>query len=192
MARRNRAGSTRLAIALLGVCASAALALQAPDDIDVDVREVGNLVVIDVAMHVAAPPRVAWDVLTDFDNMARIVSSVESSRVLEGSAERVVVHQTGAYHEGLLRFGYETLREVRLTPYSAMQSRLIRGTLARLDGDTRLAAAPGGGTQIVSHGECVPGQWIPPVVGRHFIARATRLQYAEMRREMLRRAAVTP
>lgn len=179
------------AIAVAGfACVSLAFALTDADadDIEVDVHEAGPVIVIDVAMHARVPQAVAWNVLTDFDNMARIVSTVESSRIVEARPDRVVVFQKGAYREGLLSFDYETLREVELRPNTAMRSRLIRGSLERLDGETRLSRGRGGGTDIVSHGECIPGGWVPHFMGIPFVRKATRVQYAEMRREMTRRA----
>ena len=130
--------------------------------------------------------REAWEVLTDFEHMASIIGNLESSRVLERGDGRVVVAQKGTRSEGPLRFDFETVREVELRPYSYMRSHLIRGTVERLEGTTTLTPH-NDGTFIASHGTCVPGTWVPPLIGEIFLRKATREQYADMRREMLRR-----
>jgi hypothetical protein len=168
------------------VCGPLAPAAAPNDAIDVAVRRDGEAILIDVVVRAPVSQQEAWDVLTDFDRMASIVGNLEFSRVLERDGNRVVVAQRGGRTEGLLRFSFETVREVELHPTSLMRARLIRGNIARLEGTTALLST-GEGTQIVSHGLCVPGQWVPPVLGELFIEKATREQYADLRREMLKR-----
>jgi hypothetical protein len=155
-------------------------------DIVVDVRQVGDVVIIDAKFHAPVAQVRAWGVLTDFENMARIVSNLETSTVLSRGDSRLVVAQTGYEREGILSFAFETVRQVDLRPFSEIRSQLLRGSLRRLDGTTYLITRDGG-TDIVSHGECVPGTWVPPVVGLLFTQRAARKQFAELRREMIRR-----
>jgi hypothetical protein len=157
------------------------------DEIRVDVKTSGETITVDVVTFVRVPQRDAWDVLTDFDRMAAIVSNLKSSRVLERNGTRVVVEQKGAQTEGFLHFEFETVREIELVPYSNMTSRLLRGSLKRMEGWTRLTPSENG-TLLVSHGEFETGQWLPPVVGPLFIRNATHRQYEEMRSEMIRRA----
>jgi hypothetical protein len=156
-------------------------------DIVVDVRQQGDVVIIDAKFHAPVAQNRAWEVLTDFENMARIVSNLETSAVLSRSEGRLVVAQTGSEREGMLSFSFETVRQVDLRPMSEIHSRLLRGSLKRLDGSTSLVARDEG-TDVTSHGECVPGVWVPPVVGVLFTQRAARKQFAELRREMIRRA----
>ncbi len=183
--RRVRVAAALVVLLCGGVaCATAG----GGDDITVDVRQSADTLIVDVRLHVAASPAETWEVLTDFDRMPTFVSNLRSSRVLERTPERVIVEQKGSQREGLLAFDFETVREVRLHPIEHMESRLIRGSMQRLDGQTWLIPRAGG-TDIATHGECLPRQWIPPVVGVLFIRNATRLQYEEMRREILLRAA---
>jgi hypothetical protein len=180
---RRTAHSFALAAIVCGPLAPAA----APNDaIDVAVHRDGEAILIDVFLRAPVSQQEAWDVLTDFDRMASIVGNLEFSRVLEREGNRVVVAQRGGRTEGLLRFSFETVREVELHPTSLMRARLIRGNIARLEGTTALMPS-GEATQIVSHGLCVPGRWVPPVLGELFIENATREQYADLRREMLKR-----
>jgi hypothetical protein len=182
--------SPRAALAAAALaCVPLTLAATDPDaDIDVKVTRAGDTLVIDVGARVPVSQQEAWDVLTDFDHMATIVSNLESSRVLERSDGRVVVAQKGGRNEGVLRFAFETVREVELRPYSYMRAHLLSGTVERLDGTTTLTPR-NDGTFIASHGDCVTGTWVPPLVGEIFLRNATREQYADLRREMIRRHA---
>jgi Polyketide cyclase / dehydrase and lipid transport len=174
--------ATAMAIGSSG-CLAAATDEQ---DVRVAVNISGNVVTVDVDLHVAASAEEAWDVLTDFDHMAEIVTNLRVSRVLSRSATRVIVAQEGSASVGLLSFSFDTVREISLKPYSEMQARLIRGSMRMMEGTTRLFATPTG-TGIVSHGEFIPDVWIPPVIGAAFIEAETRKQFAEMRTEMIRR-----
>jgi hypothetical protein len=162
---------------------------EADDEIRVDVQRSGETaLVIDVVAFMRVPQREAWDVLTDFDRMAEIVSNLRTSRVLERNGTRIVVEQRGGQSNGVLRFDFETVREVELVPYSTMHSHLLRGSIKRMEGWTRLVPVENG-TYVVSHGEIDTGQWLPPMLGPHFVGKATRRQYEEMRAEMIRRTA---
>ena len=74
---------------------------------------------------------------------------------------------------GPFSFPVESVREIRLVPFESMQQRLLSGSMKRLDVTTRLAPE-GSGTRITNHTESIPDVWIPPIVGRLFIAHETR------------------
>jgi carbon monoxide dehydrogenase subunit G len=159
-----------------------------PDhELVVQVKQSGTRFTIEVSMHVDAPQAEVWNVLTDFERMAQIVSNLESSRIVSRQGTSLVVEQRGSETQGLLKFAFHSVRNVELRPHAEMHSTLITGSMRRLNGVTRLAATPRG-TRVTSLGELVPEVWIPPLVGARFLERATRKQYAEMRDEMLRRS----
>ena len=184
--RPLRAGLLALLIGLPGPPAGSTIG--DPDrDLVVHVKQAGTLITIEVSMHVDAPQVEVWNVLTDFDRMAQIVSNLESSRIVSRQGNRVVVEQRGSETHGLIKFAFHSVRNVELEPHGEMHSTLITGSMLRLDGVTRLATT-GRGTRVTSLGELVPPTWIPPVVGAHFLEKATRKQYVEMREEMIRRS----
>lgn len=158
------------------------------DDLSVRVSPSGDAFDIDVVLRVHAPLMAVWDVLTDFDGMARIVSNLRTSRVVSREGNRLVVAQEGVEVQGPLRFDFHSLREVELSPPFEMVARLIRGSMRGLEGWTRLARTADA-TLVSSHGRLEPGHWVPSLLAPPFMERATARQYAEMRAEMLRRAA---
>ncbi|MGH8684966.1 MAG: SRPBCC family protein, partial [Nitrosospira sp.] len=54
-------------------------------DIDVKVKNDGELITVDVAFTVPVLPQQAWAVLTDFDNIPNFISSIRSSKVIDRS-----------------------------------------------------------------------------------------------------------
>jgi Polyketide cyclase / dehydrase and lipid transport len=181
-----RSGLFALLLGLSGIPLNAAGG-EPGRDLVVQVKQSGDRFTIDVSMHVDAPLIDVWNVLTDFERMAQIVSNLESSRIVSRQGSRVVVEQRGSETQGLLKFAFHSVRNVELEPHGEMRSTLISGSMRRLDGVTRLVATDRG-TRVISLGELVPDSWIPPLVGAHFLEKATRKQYVEMRDEMLRRS----
>jgi hypothetical protein len=155
-------------------------------DLDVRVQVTGDAVVVDAIMIVAARQAETWAVMTDFDHMAEFISNLQASSVLSRNGDVLQVAQKGKASAGLLSFAFESVREIRLTPMDKVQSHGISGTLKKFDGLTQFAAE-GETTRVTYHAESISSRWIPPGIGPSFIESETREQFAEMRREVLRR-----
>lgn len=156
------------------------------EDIKVVVQTKGDELHVDAEFPVPATPQETWAVLTDFEHMAEIVSNLQVSNVLARSDDTVRVAQKGKAPYGILSFAFDTVREIRLTPYEKIRSRLISGSMKKLEGTTELIP-DGNGTRVVYRSVSVPNAWIPPLIGPAFIERETREQFREMRKEILRR-----
>ena len=176
-----------LCLLLLAFCQIQAHAGNRQDkDIEVDVSVNDGTVIIDSKFRVAATPQEAWTVLTDFEHMADFISNLESSKVLGRSGNKVQIEQKGKAVHGLLSFSFETVRELQLTPFEKIHSRVLSGNLKKFDGVTNFSA-DAAGTWIVSHAESIPDAWIPPIIGPSFIEGEVREQLQEMRNEIMRR-----
>ncbi len=155
-------------------------------DIEVKVQVIGEDVIVDVSFPVPATPREVWAVLTDFDHMTGFVSNLQSSKVLDRSGNTLHIAQEGKAQHGPLSFEFSSVREIQLSPFEKIQSRLITGKIRKLEGLTQLKVE-GDGTRVTYHSVSIPGVWIPPVVGKVFIEHETREQFAEVRTEVVRR-----
>ncbi len=178
----------RCAQALLAAALCMSLARAEPaseQDIAVRVELEGDLVRIDTSFHVEATPQEAWAVMTDYDRAAEFISDLDASRVLERDRDTMRVYQKGKAKFGPFSFPVESVREIRLVPFQSMQSQLVSGSMKRLD-VTTLLAPEGSGTRITNRTESIPDVWIPPIVGRLFIAHETREKFRELRDEILR------
>lgn len=155
-------------------------------DIEIQVELEGDLVRIDTSFHVEVTPQEAWAVVTDFDGAIAFISDLETSQVLARDGDTMLVFQKGRAKFGPFSFPVESVREIRLVPFQGMQSRLVSGSMKRLDVSTQLTPE-GSGTRVTNRTESIPDVWIPPVVGRLFIAHEARQKFRELRDEILRR-----
>jgi carbon monoxide dehydrogenase subunit G len=164
------------------------MSVQAGGDQDIEVRVHidGDFVRLDASFSVGASRQEAWSVLTDFAHMARFISNLKSSSVVARNGDVVTVAQAGEASLGLIKFPFESVRELHLTPYEKIQSRMVSGNMKRYEGTTELFAE-GEGTRVVFRSESVPDKWVPPGVGPYFIEQESREQLSEFRAEILRR-----
>ena len=170
---------------MLPVCAWSSNANQ---DITVHVEKVGSEITVHVDCPVDAPRSIVWEVLTDYDHMARFLSNLESSAVNERTDNVLRVHQTGKVSKGPVTVKFDNLREVLLFPQREIRSRLISGDLKASEFITRIAEIDNR-LHIVNTGRYTPNMWVPPFVGPALIEAETRKQFGEIRAEILRRSA---
>ncbi|HEV2219907.1 MAG TPA: SRPBCC family protein [Casimicrobiaceae bacterium] len=192
--RRLPAARGRLvAVALLVLAAvlplrAAAAASPDPSGIDVAVRRDGEAIVVDVNLVVRASPQEAWDVLTDYDHMTQFVSSLTMSRIVGHPDGRLMVAQTSRVRVGPLAFKFDSVREIELIPPREIRSRLVRGDMKASTFTTQLVPEAGA-TRIINHARYLPDRWIPPVIGLALLRTETRMQFSDLRAEILRREA---
>src|SRR5512141_2485111 len=82
---------------LCAVASWTALALAPPpgdEDIAVQVRKARSTFEVSFEFTVPATIEETWNVLADYEHMAQIVSSIESSRVVSRDGNRITVAQT--------------------------------------------------------------------------------------------------
>ena len=173
---------------LLAVHAAVVHSAGEDQDIIVNVVRDGSTVKVDSELRVRANPRDVWDVLTDYDNMPRFVSTLKASSIEKRSGNRLQVTQRGTVQFGLLGFPFTTVRQIDLVPYTEIRTSVIDGSMKSSQFVTTIVATTGE-TRIVQHGTVVPDIWIPPGIGPAIVAERTRIQWQEFRTEILRRSA---
>lgn len=171
-------------------------ALEQEGDIRVEVQVSGENVIVDASLLIPASRQETWAVLTDFEHMAGFISNVKESKVLNVSGDILKISQRGSANYGPVKFPFESVREIHLMPFDRIQSRMISGNVRKMESVTQLFEE-NGKTRVIYHADSVPGVWIPPIVGKAFIAHEAREQFQEMRNETVRRkeisaAAVVP
>ena len=156
-------------------------------DIIVHVTKNGTEISVTVDCPVAAPARVVWAVLTDYDHMAGFISNLETSTVRERDGDRLTVHQKGKATHGPLTVEFENVRDVLLVPSSEIRSRVVSGNPKSGVFTTRIVEVAGT-VHILNSGQYSPKVWVPPVVGLALIEAETRKQFSEIRLESVRRS----
>lgn len=178
----------RYAVALAATLALALPAAAADDgDIAVKVRKDGETIHVTVDCPVKAPPAVAWDVMTDYENMAGFISNLTQSTVRMHMGNRMQVFQKGKASRGPLSISFENMREIQLVPKSEIRSKLIAGDTMPAEFVTRIEQRDGV-THVTHTGFYTPSMWVPPGIGPSLIEAETRKQYGEIRAEILKRA----
>lgn len=179
-----------LLLLLFAPCWSAAQQADPADDSDIAVNAYydGDIVRIEVSLYVGVSPREVWAVITDYDNATKFISDLEYSHIEVRDADAIYVHQKGTAKLGPLRFPVESYRKIQLFPFARMETRLISGTMKKMDGRI-LLKTEGPGTRITNRTELIPDFWLPPFIGLLFVEYEARAKFGELRREMLRRKA---
>lgn len=174
-----------LALALLLPAAFAAtpeLALA----VSVDKR--GKSFVVDAAVDIPVPLRVAWEVLTDFEHMTSILSNLSASQIVSRNDRTLVVRQEGVARYGIFSYSFTSEREIRLKPMKKIIARQLSGNAQSFVSELRLA--PGDdGTEVRYHAELVPGSAIARTFGAPFVKHETEEQFRALAAEMVRRDA---
>lgn len=175
--------------ALLLLALAAGPAWAAPDaggEVVVRVDIVEDVIRIDAELTIPASAREVWDVLTDFENIPRFISNVKSSKVLSRNGNVVRLAQTGKAGFGPFSFEFRSTREVILTPFEKIDSRMIEGNMKRFRSTTELDTV-GNATRLTLHSESVPETMLLLNLGRSVIESETQEHYREVLREVLRR-----
>jgi len=96
--------------------------------------------------------------------MAAFMSHLETSRAELQGPTRARVYQKGSATSGLLRFDYENVSDVEMTPYTRIHSRFVAGDLSASEYETDLKEADGE-LHIVNRGRYLSRRFVPPVIG---------------------------
>jgi hypothetical protein len=173
------------AIACATLAAGPAVAAAAGKAV-VDVQRDGETFRVDATLFAPVPLDVAWDVLTDFDGMARFVPNIATSRVVSRDGNRLTIEQRGLARFGPLAFGFTSERLIELAPRSEIRSIQTRGNMRRLESMTRFGADEGG-TTLVYRVEVEPGALYPAALTERFLRDEIGEQFDAIVREMVRR-----
>jgi uncharacterized protein YndB with AHSA1/START domain len=178
-------------VLLLAIAPACAWAGDPDDDIVVQVRREGSFLLVEVDCPVDAPRAIVWDVLTDYDHMARYLSNLEYSAVDERTETWLRVHQKGRASHGLFSLTFDNIREVELLPPNEIRSRFINGDFRSSTFTTRIVEVESAGPRlrILNSGRYTTTLWVPPIIGPALIADGIQKQFGEIRAEILRRHA---
>jgi len=160
-------------------------------DINVKVEKDGNTYMVSADFTVAASVDETWDVLTDFDNMAKILSNVDASSISNREGNKFDVTQKSHVSAGLIKVSSDSVRQVELTPKTEIRSHLLKGDLKSSVFSTKIIPE-GDVTKVTVNGKFVAGGLSAGAITVESVEASTRRQYQELRDETLRRKAHLP
>lgn len=173
-------------VALLAALALGPAGPASAQDIAVQVQKNGDAFEVKVEFRVGATVAQSWEVLTDYDNMAKIVSTVNESRVQNRNGNTFEVAQKSQVKAGLLPIYLDSVRQVTLTPPKEIKSTLLKGNLKSSDFTTRVFDE-GAQTRVTAEGTFVPTALGAATITVESVTASTRQQYKELRDEIVRR-----
>ena len=144
-------------------------AFPAEPEITVTIEKSGEAFVINAIVETAAPLRTVWDVLTDFDNMASIVSNLTSSKIIRRRGNSLRITQEGTARYGIFSYSIVSERDIRLEPMKRIVSRQISGNTKRFESEMELIST-GQEVKLNYHAEMVPDSFIARTFGASFVS----------------------
>lgn len=174
-----------LRIALLAVALAGGAHAQS-GKVDITVTQQGRTFVVAATLEAPVPAALAWEVLTDFEQMDHFVPNLTDSRILARDGNRLTIAQRGIARFGPLAISFASEREVTLEPPRRIRSVQTRGSMEKLESVTTFVATAEG-TRLDYRVEVIPGALYPDVVARRFLRHEVSEQFDAIVREMLRR-----
>jgi ribosome-associated toxin RatA of RatAB toxin-antitoxin module len=185
--RRDRdAGRVRaLSLALLLSLPLAAASARA-DEVSVEARRNGEALEVTCRSLLEAPLELIWQTLTDYGRLAEFIPGMSRSRVLSQNGPVSVIEQLGAARFLFISIPIEiTLSSTERPPY-AIDARLLKGNLKRLEGGYRIEPQAGG-RMLLSWTGVIEAESMPPLIGEMLLRSNIEDQFRGMVREIERR-----
>ena len=176
-----RHGQRVALLALIALTGNAVMAADPPIR-KIDVAFEGDAYIVNAIFIAAAPPNIAWDVLTDFDRLQGWVPGVTESKVISREGGVVTVEQRGKRSS----IPYVTQRRIELNPPSAIKTAQIKGNMKRVESSIMLEPE-GKGTRIVYHLEIAPSFIAAAAMSKSIVENDVSEQFTAIVGEMARR-----
>jgi carbon monoxide dehydrogenase subunit G len=152
----------------------------------IDIVQNNDGYVANVVMFAPVAPNIAWNVLTDFDNMHKWVPNVRGSKIAARDGNVVTVEQKGVAKFGLLSFPYTSVRRMQLDPQNTIQSTQVSGSMRRLVSLMKVSP-DGGGTRLDYKLEIEPAGIAATVMSKDFLQHEITEQFTAIVGEMGKR-----
>ena len=175
----------RASLLLLSGLLSAGIAASAESEIRIERSQ--DAIRINATLRVDAHHRIAWQVLTDYNNMARFVPGMQTSQIVSGPGEALLLKQAG--QSGFLLFALPIKVVVRIaeTPLEVIRFEAVGGSFKNKRGEWRIKGQDDA-TLLVYQASIAPGFWVPPLIGPAVMGQDVRSELMGLAREMQRRA----
>ena len=152
----------------------------------IDVAYNGESYVVTAHMFAPVSQAIAWEVLTDFTHMAAWVPNLRESNVIKSGKNQLTIKQNGTANFGPFSFSFTSVREIVMTPQTAIESKQVQGEMRRQQSLMTLSA-DAGGTQLVYRLELVPTGLAARVMSAERLKRDMEKQFTAIVAEMIKR-----
>ena len=145
-----------------------------------------DIIHVQAQVFAVAPPRVAWEVLTDYEHIATFVPNMASSRIISAPGEPLRVEQKGSTSFLLFSFPIEVVLEIDAKSLRGLHFHSVSGNLRDMTGDYRMAAISNG-THIFYEAHFKPDFLVPPLVSVAIMRNEIKQQFDGLVKEIERR-----
>jgi carbon monoxide dehydrogenase subunit G len=178
----------------VGICLGllmlpAAWDAHAAEDISVESIRRDDALEVVCRATIDAPLDIVWQTLTDYDRLPEFIPGMRSSRVVERRGAEVVVEQSGEARFLFLSHPIEVTVASTERPPHALEVRLLKGNLKRLDGAYLIEPQGAAGILLTWTGT-VEALSMPPLIGEMLMRSNVEDQFRGMVREISRREAL--
>lgn len=150
----------------------------------------GDAVQVSVRTTVKAPLDLIWNTLTDYDHLAQFIPGMKKSRLIERQGKVAIIEQSGYAHLWFFHFPINVTVEVTEHPSSAIQIRLLKGNLKRLEGHYEIEKIGEDLYALRWSGTIEPGITVPDFLATDMMRKNITEQFFGMVNEIERRAAL--
>lgn len=178
-----------LRAALLLLSCTAAASVSAAEALSVETTRRDSAVEVRAHALVHASYGTVWSTLTDYDHLTEFIPGMKRSRVIEQRGDSVVVEQEGEARFLFFAFPINVTLLSTARPPFALDVRLLKGNLRRLDGAYRLEQAAPGKIALRWSGLIEP-ETLPPLLGELVMRANIESQFTGMVREIERRESL--
>jgi carbon monoxide dehydrogenase subunit G len=158
-------------------------------DLSVRTGRDGEFVTISAWAVMRVDPQVAWTVLSDYDQLAKFIPDMKSSRVLSRHGNVVLVEQKGDVGFLFYKEPVIVVLEVHEEPPSRISARGLEGNVRGLETRYELSTSASG-VRLDYSGRFDPDFAIPPLIGMPIVNRLIERRFRAMVTEIQRRDAL--
>jgi carbon monoxide dehydrogenase subunit G len=158
------------------------------EHLTIEVGRDGDFVTVVASAQLKADPRIAWEVLSNYDDLARFIPDMRSSRVLKRDAGGLVVEQKGELGFLFFRRPIEVTMAVSEEPQRRIDARAISGNMKDMEARYELLPSEKG-LKLAYYGRFVPDFFLPPLIGLPIVRRSLERRFRAMAEEIERRDA---
>jgi hypothetical protein len=157
--------------------------------IETRIERQGEYITVSASALMPVDERIAWEVLSDYDNLAQFIPDMKTSRVVSRDGNRVVVEQKGEFGFFFYRQSVDVMLEVVEEPRRRIDARRISGNIRELETHYELKASDPG-VKLDYVGRFIPEFSVPPLFGLAMVRRIIERRFRAMVDEIVRRDAL--
>ena len=160
--------------------------VRAAETIETRIEREGEYITVSASALMQVDARIAWEVLSDYDNLARFIPDMTSSRAVSRSGNRVLVEQKGEFGFFFYKQPVDVLLEVLEAPPHRIDARRIAGNIRELETRYELGTSAAG-VRFDYSGRFIPDFSLPPLIGMPIVRRIVERRFRAMVEEIVRR-----